>query len=213
MPSQDVYGKRELVAVKPAPGVTFLYGYHTNASSSQQTDLGMVPGLANGNYIPGLVIGADSPKPPRMGRIVNNLGTDSHYASYDAVDTARTKGWTLQRRYVIRRPVSGKDSRLCYVDLQTLNEQGDPVGPTLKYCWSMPLYLYNKISADIAAMGINLADANDSNLVFGCQYPKPPQAQRTVVAADGTTDVNTTFIDPKKIDNLPTGWRALGGIF
>lgn len=213
MPSQDVYGKRELVAVKPAPDISFLYGYRTNATQSQQTDLGMIPGLVNGNFISGLVLGADMPKPARMRRIVNNLGTDSHYASWDAIDDARTKGWSLVSRYKIRRAISGKDSKLHYIDMQTLDANGDPVGPTLKYCWPIPLFLLNKISADLAAMGIEVADANDKNLVFGCQYPKPPQAQRTVVAADGTSDVNTTFCDPKKLDNLPAGWRALSGLF
>lgn len=213
MPSADVYGRRELKAVKPIAGVDWLYGFRTNTSSSEATELGQIPATVNGKYITGLVIGANSPRPATMRKDSNTGGTDSSKVSFDAIDTARVAGWSLVSLPTTKRAIHTKDGKKAFVDLRALDEQGNPTGPVIKYLWNLPLFLYNLISADLPALGIELASPNDENLVIAPSFPRPPQARRITINADGSKRVNTTFCDPKKLDNLPAGWTAVSGNF
>jgi hypothetical protein len=70
----------------------------------------------------------------------------------------------------------------------------------------MPNYLYTKISADLAGLGILDAASTDLDLIFGVRYPKLPR----VAKVDGTTfNRYTTFCDPEALDSLPAGWTTV----
>ncbi len=192
--SGNVYQSRDLVSVLPFTNAPILYGFKTNSDGATRTQLGhrAVPGA----YPANLVIGANLPKPPRASIIrgVTSTRTRSTFCSADKVTEARAAGWTV-RPGKVRRGYSTAAAKCVYV-----------TDGTVKYAWMMPTRLYNRIQADLAGLGIELADGNDRDLVFGASYPVLPRAAFRAIAADGAVDVLGTFVDPQRVDNLPTGW-------
>lgn len=202
------YGPRELVAVVPYTGATWKYGFNTTTKEAEQTALGQTDAIVNGDYIAGLVIGVNRPKPPRATRKGSATDTGSTYCGADAIATAKAAGWRV--KVPLRRGGrSGAKSKTVYVTVGEIDADGQPVGPQFKYAWPMPLFLYNRIiAADRTALGIEDATASDTDLIFGADYPKPPRASFIATPTSGASNTLTTFVDPNKIDNLPSGWSA-----
>jgi hypothetical protein len=73
----------------------------------------------------------------------------------------------------------------------------------------MPQFLYSKISADLAALGILDATSSDTDLVFGVRYPKLPRVAKIDVPSTGSASRYTTYCDPDALDNLPAGWATV----
>jgi hypothetical protein len=73
----------------------------------------------------------------------------------------------------------------------------------------MPIHTYQKVGADRAALGIEDAGDNDTDLVFGASFPKPSKVSKVEVGADAV-DVISTFVDPARLNNLPEGWSSGG---
>ena len=171
-----------------------LYGFKTNIDAADRATLGQT--AVDAAYPAGLVIGANAPKPPRASRL-RVTGTTSSYYDQGIAAAIRAAGWRTGSRGRIRTRNITARTRTVYVAL----------GPT-KYAWQIPVDTFARIGGDAAAMGIEIADANDNDLVFGASHPKPPRAALTVFGNDGT-DTFSTFIDPAAADNLPEGWRKV----
>lgn len=190
MPTQ-IYGARTLVFVTPFDGATVKYGFLTNVDSAAQTALGHT--AVTGAYPTGLVIGANSPKPPRAKKITAT-GIESSFVDTTKITTAKAAGWKISAGKV-RTGASSAKSKTVKVTFES-NE----------LAWKMPNYLYSKISGDLAGLGILDAASTDLDLVFGVRYPKLPR----VAKIDATTGNRyTTFCDPEALDNLPEGWTTV----
>lgn len=186
-----IYGPRDLVYVTPFSGSTTKYGFLTNVDAAAKTALGHT--AVTGNYPTGLVIGANAPKPPRAKK-TTATGTESSFVDTASITSAKTAGWKVSAGKVRTGASSSKAKTV------KITFEGNELA------WKMPNYLYTKISADIAALGILDAASTDLDLVFGARYPKLPR----VAKIDATTGNRyTTFCDPAALDALPTGWTTV----
>lgn len=185
------YGPQRLVHVVPFTASTILYGFRTNTDAANSTALGHT--AVTGAFPTGLVIGANSPKPPRARRITAT-GVESSFCSVAAKATAIAAGWKVGFGKT-RRASSSAKSRTVYI-----THEGN------KIAWKMPQFLYAKISADIAALGILEATGAEKDLVFGASFPRMPRVKRFNFA---TQESYTTFCDPDALASLPTGWTTV----
>lgn len=188
------YGTRTLVSVTPYTGSTIKYGFLTNADSATQTALGHT--AITGAYPTGLVLGANAPKPGRASRL-RATGVESSFVSATARASALGAGWKLSPGRV-RNGASSTKSKTVYVTYQ-----GN------KIAWKMPTFLYSKISADLAGLGVLDAASADIDLVFGARYPRLPRVAKINVPETGAASRYTTFCDPDALDALPTGWATV----
>ena len=210
------YGKRDLVAVTPVPGVAWKYGFPTNTTAAQRTILGQVAAITGaGGYIDNLVLGANAPKPARMKHYRSTAGADSatggvaggfdtSFCDVAHINDALAAGWIMVSRYKRRRG----SAKYTYVTIATADPETGQVDAAnaIHYAWPMPAFLRQKISGDLTGLGIKIATGNDLNLVFGARYPKPPRVTFKAVGTDGRIGHRTTFADPSKVDSLPSGW-------
>lgn len=203
------YGTRDLVAVTPFGTATFKYGFRTNTLAADRTTLGQVAAVVNGDYIAGLVLGANSPKPATATKFKAASGSESSFCSAEAIDDARAAGWQVRippRK--VAKPGT-KYTKTVYVTVGALDGDGNPTGPQFKYGWRMPLFLFSSITpSDLTALGIKQATSGDTDIVFGANYPKPPRASLITTPASGAQSRKTTFVDPNKLDSLPAGWGS-----
>ena len=192
------YNKRTLVQVNPFVNSGILYGFNSAADASQRTQLGQTE-VDLSTPPPGLVIGANAPKPGRASKVFATTITSSFY-DIAQVATLKTADWRIVSKPTIRR---GKPQPKAKAVVITVNQ--------VKYAWNMPNETYNAIGAsDRAALGISDADSNDKNLVWGASYPKLARASTFVTGGAGGGNIVSTFVDPTKVDNLPAGWGTSG---
>lgn len=200
------YKARNLVAVKVTSNLNFMYGFHTNAESDDQTTLGHVPAQVNGSYINGLVLGANQPKPARLSKYRTGGGYKSSFCDINNIDTARAANWKLVSLPTIAVGANGLNSKCVYVKISTADVDGN-VSSEIKYAWMMPDFLYSRIVAgDLSALGIRDGVGVD-DLVFGARHPKPRRAVFTAIDNEGYVGTRSTFIDDSAISSLPSGWR------
>lgn len=216
------YGTRTLNCVTAIPGTTFKYGFYTNLErAGDLTALGQTPAMVNGDYVPGLVLGANAPKPARMKlyRSASRASTtasggnaaggfDSSWCGSDALDTAKAAGWKLVKMYKRRLGTSTARTVAVYITIAGVNtDTGADAGPTIKYAWRLHRGSYERITAaDRTALGLKEATGNDRDLVWGVRYPSPPTARFVAVSASGSLQTITVIVDPSKLDSLPSGW-------
>lgn len=186
------YETREAVYVTPFTGSTIKYGFLTNTKEAEQTALGQTTIDFTAALPTGLCFGANAPKPGRASKVTATQSVSSYYSIAKA-GTLKADGWRLSRPFIRRGGITSKTVGV-YV---TLNG--------IKYAWMMPTETYNKIESDLAGLGIELADANDKDLVWGASSPKPPKGSKVV-----DTNIISTFVDPTKANSLPTGWSLSG---
>jgi hypothetical protein len=149
MPAR-IYGERDLVWVFPYTPATGgdapNYGFLTSADAGTQTALGHTK--ITGVYPPKLILGANSPKPPRAKK-QSAAGIESSFCNATIVTQARAAGWKVTPGKV-RNGASGQKSKVVYV-----------LQDTLKFAWRMPRYIYDRLGGDKAALGIIDAQTND----------------------------------------------------
>jgi len=183
------YDDKRPVTVVPFNGSSIRYGFLTNIDSGDSQILGHQDAAAAGQG--GIVYGANSPKPARASRR-RATGTTSSFIDWNSITSARQQGWTTGKAN-IRRGGSTARGRVVAVTFQNLT-----------YAWNMPLDTYNNIGAgDRQTLGIRDTDENDTNLVFGAQYPKPPKAR-----FDAGDNIYSTYYDPTN-GSLPEGWSGV----
>lgn len=190
--AQNVYETKRKVSVEPFAGVNIQYGFMTNVANAVSAACGHQP--IGATTPPGLVFGANAPKPGRASRKRAD-GNDSTFFDYAVYFQLIQDGWSIKlpRR---RRGGVGRNSRAVYVTVAGI-----------KYAWNMPNHTRTSIGADFAGLGISEATANDGDLVWGASSPKPPVAKKVQVG-EGGTDTISTFVDPARADTLPEGWTS-----
>lgn len=185
------YNDTRLVHVIPFQGAAIRYGWRTKVDQGDSSVLGHV--AVTGNFPPGFVIGANSPKPPRAVR-TRDSGDISSFVSFTAVTAARNAGWrvTAGRRRVAN---TTRLTRTVAVRL----------GEGIFYAWQIPTEVFTRIGEAATQLGILTPSQDEENLVFGADPAfKPPRAQ----TRQGNNTIST-FIDPDAIDDLPAGWTVL----
>lgn len=184
-------GDTRVAIVDPYAGSSIKYGFKTNVDSSFASLCGHLPLSASGT-VPGIVFGANAPKPGRATRRRDSGIVDSTYYSWAVLSTIRaTAGvsYTSPRRRVSNR--QNRRSRPVKTRIESID-----------YAWNMPLRTFNDLGGALAQLGVEPVTASDTNLVWGASKPKPPVASFMTNA--GRT--RTTFISPTRINNLPEGW-------
>ena len=172
-----------LVEVKIAGFPNLRYVFRTRIKEANSTTLGHVDINAQGvNDVKGIVIGANSPKPPRASKRFDK-GYEGSYVDKDKIEDVRKDGWRIKRGKNQR----GGKSQFAQLKYITING--------IKYAWYSP---NSDDAPDLSQTGINDATPKDSDLVFGAEFPKPPRLKKEL--ADGST--YSTFIDPKKYEDL-----------
>jgi len=188
------YSKRELVSVTPFTNSGLAYGFRSASDASEKADLGQVA-VDMANPPAGLVIGASAPKP---GRASKKFATKvvSSYFDITKLATLKAADWKIVKMPFIRRAKT-----------MVLAKSVKITTGGIKHAWNMPLETYNAIGAtNLTGLGITDADANDKDLVWGADYPKLPRA--STVQTGG--NIISTFVDPTKLNSLPTGWFGSG---
>ena len=187
-----IYESKRKVYVTPIQGLSLNYGFLTNVDPSVGSALGHTDiGAA---IPPATVFGANAPRPAKATRRFAD-GVKTSYIDVGSITSARAAGWSVGRARV-RRGGQSALAIVVYVSVQGI-----------KYAWHMPLRLYNRIQADLPALGISVGTPSDTDLVFGASFPKPPRANKVELGTDGE-DSLSTFVDPTV--TLPNGWSASG---
>jgi hypothetical protein len=207
------YGESRLVAVQLVDIPGLKYGLRTSIASASSTKLGHIPAIEGGNPIRGLVLGINSPKPPRAKKRFASTAKnyEASYVEPTAIDTARADGWTISLGKPFKGRVSTKYSKLVYVDHKVAdavmegNTESLP-GVIVKYAWRMPTYQYTQLGAERATLGITDVTLNDLNeIIYGANSTKPARVSKEIVV-NGNPAKITTFVAHNKADNLPNGW-------
>lgn len=194
-----------LVAVD-VKGLTIKYGFRTTLGSAASISLGQTTAVdPQGALLSGVILGANSPKPPRASKRRASGETDSSFISYSAIATAKTAGWSVKAgRLTIPRSTKISFPVFAVIDSgTTTNGAGETVGINYKYGWRMPKYQYDLINGNFAALGITLVtNDNYSDVWFGVNSPKPKRVGFNVNA----NSVLSTYASTAKLDSLPEGW-------
>lgn len=201
------YGTRDLVAVQALPAVTWKYGFFTNANEADKSALGHVAGLVNGEYLAGLVLGANAPRPAKATK-KRATGSQSSYCDIDKINDAKAAGWKITSRPKIRFAGKYKLVKAYYVTIAPTDSQGQASGATIKYAFlERNSTLENVSPSDRTALGWVEATTGDKDLVWGARNPKPPLVSFELFPANGASSEVTVFADSSKLDSLPTGWK------
>lgn len=189
------YNNGRLVTVKLGGFPELRYGFKTRVKETTSTDLGHVKITPSGiTDIKGIVIGANSPKPPRAS-LRTEEGVESSYIDVKSIEEAKKKGYKISRGK-IRRGNTTKFAKTKYIEMNGI-----------KYAWSAP----NAKQEPSSLSKAGLKDAKqDDLLVFGASFPKPPRMKIELEVGS-----YSTFVDPQKVNDLAdAGWvRAGDGFF
>lgn len=207
------YGQSRLVAVNVLGLPGMRYGFRTSIESTSSTKLGHVDAAPGGVPIRGLVLGVNSPKPPRAKKRFASAtkNFESSFVDQGAIAAAKADGWVVTPGKVQRGKVSSKFSKLVYVahkisDAIMDGENESEPGVIIEYGWRMPIAQYNLIGAERAALGIEDVTLDDlGSVIFGANSSKPARASKEVVV-NGSPARITTFVAHNKVDSLPVGW-------
>jgi hypothetical protein len=166
------------------------YGFAAGAgSSAHRADLGHTVFADQ----PGVVFGANSPKPNRASKIIANE-TISSFCDPSKEDDLRTAEWTILRNSRRRGITQSVRSRSVYVAM--------PGG--YNYAWNITVD-----ELDLANdLGFLPATGATANLVWGSS-PKPPRASRVIAGSRVSS-----FIRPQQsiIDAAVTAGYSISGI-
>lgn len=198
------------IAVK---GMDVRYGFRTILGTAESTVLGHGAAVdANGVLLSGVILGANSPKPPRASKKRASGETDSSFVGSDKIADARTAGWkitsggiTVPRATPLSIPV--------FVQIDSGSGE-DAIN--YNYGWRMPKYQHSLIAGEFATLGIvAVTNANYQNVWFGVNKPKPARAAKDL---DNNSSI-TTFVSSAREGSVGTttgatpaasGWYLVG---
>lgn len=214
----DRYTGKTFLRAVGVKGQTVLYGFRTTLEDAKATALGQVAAAtATGALLPNIILGANSPKPPRAFKKRVTGETDSSFVNYETIDEARGAGWTIKPGS-ITIPRTTKVSFPVYVTIDTGTVAPDaPEGtaaPNYKYGWRMQKAQRTILEPSFGDLGITpVTLENFDGVWFGVNTPKPFRVARAL----DTGSTISTFISTNKIDTIvgtaaaPTGWYIVSG--
>lgn len=191
MPRNFNNGRLVTVTIGGFPGLR--YGFYTRVRNATSTALGHVTvnpvGIAD---VTGIVIGANSPKPPRASK-KQAVGFEGSFADSAKIPELKADGWRITRGKR-RRGSSSPRSQTVYIPINGVN------------------YAWNRAESAEVPEGLDQAGheipGNNTPLVFGARFPKPSRMKADVASGE-----YSTFIAPGNTvaDNLKAvGWSPAG---
>lgn len=190
------YRKRDLVYVSIKAGTTTInYGFLTGLKVADRTDFGQIEIT---NQLPtAFCFGANAPKPARASKR-EPTGYVSSFCADDKINTLKDAGYSTTRKRQ-RSPQLGGLSKTVYITIDGI-----------KYAWNTPAIATEPEGYN--STGIQAATANDLDLVYGAEFPKPPRYATEISGADNLSGTFSTFVDPSNEAQLGTaGWRKMKG--
>lgn len=197
------YSGQTFVRAVTIKGMDIKYAFRTSLPAAQAKTLGQISALTEqGVLTNGIIIGANSPKPPRASRKRANGETDSSFVSHGSIAAARTAGWRVKAGK-LTIPRKTKVSFPVFVEVYA---GGGEEGAKFNYGWRMNLAQYNQIKGVFEGLGITeVTNANYGDVWFGVNDPKPERVE--TVLANGSSV--STFVSDVKLAKLPTGWSQI----
>jgi hypothetical protein len=189
------YDDTVLVFATPVSGTQVKYGFRTNIEANYRTQLSQTLVDLGATLPVGLVIGANAPKPPRASKVVAT-GTKSSFCSFPRQAQARAAGWRVGSPK-LRSARATTRSQVYYLTIRGI-----------KYAWNLPTATASRLSGQLAQLGVRAATANDRDLVFGSEFPKPPRVAVSRGSGD-SINIHSTFCDPSRLDSLPAGFQVI----
>jgi hypothetical protein len=194
--------KSRLVGVAmDAPYAGITYGFRTTIKETEGTVLGHVA-LTAATPVAGLIFKANSPKPKRASKTFAT-GTSSSFIAPAAIAAAIAAGWDIVKAKPNGRKSNSRFQIVVYV---TIN--------TVKYAWAMKKSQLKLLGDNLAALGIRKATGNETDLVFGASFPKPPRIKSvttTGAAGSTTSQSSNTFYDPSQ-KKIPEEFATYAGL-
>lgn len=179
------YNKPRLVSVQIEGFGSLKYGFPTRVKDATSTDLGHTK--IDGTGVQNLVIGANNPKPPRASKRTEQ-GIESSFIDKGKIKEAKGNGYRISRGRF--RPA--RNTKFTEVKYVLINK--------VKYAWNAPKT--DNEPSELTSTGVEEPGENDTDLVFGAQFPKPPRG--SIEVTDGRY---STFINPDKLDDaVGAGW-------
>lgn len=200
------YAKGVLASVTMQHGGAALkYAFRSRMQrESNRTALGQtLINVATINDVQNLVLGCNAPKPARASKTfdTNPPGSESSFCSDDKIVTLKADGWSITPRKAAGKPSFTPRSQTVYV---TVNG--------IKYAWRSSR-APDAISAQVnlAQIGVKVATATETGLVFGCSFPKPPLIGKVVKdPEDDADDFFSTMADPTSFESaIQAGWQSV----
>jgi hypothetical protein len=184
------YDDGRLVSVKILGFSNLEYVFRTRVKQGTSTDLGHKNiNIQQRSSANGVVVGAQSPKPPRATKRTET-GIESSFVDSGSISSARNKGYTI-RKGKIRTPRNTQFTKIRYVNINGIS-----------YAWNAPTGGNVSLPAGVTE-GIPTG-----NVVFGADFPKPPKVQKPFGDEESdSAGTFSTFIDPDQIDSaIQNGW-------
>jgi hypothetical protein len=185
------YNDPTWVYVELASGI--LYVFPSRLKDSLRDNLGQIL-TSTLTSINKVVVGSQSPKPNRAVKAFPT-GTESSFCAHSKIPTLKADDWEIRRSKTRNFALTTQNATAYKVTVNGLN-----------YAWQ---------SANLPA-GVSFppnypdprepVDANDTNLVWGADFPKPP----TFSIKTGGNRISS-FLDPSKISAAKTAGVQTGG--
>jgi hypothetical protein len=170
------------------------YAFRSRVADARRDDLGQVVIPATLTDVTGYVLGANSPKPPRATKLFAT-GSESSFCDAAKITALKAAGWSIQAAKASRKGVATARSTPFYV---TING--------IKYAWQSANSAQTPANL-LTVSGIKAVAANDNDLVWGAQFPKPSKIK--IALADGSK--YGTFCDPTAEGTLPADVELKAG--
>lgn len=207
MTQARIYGSRSLSAVKLSANFQTYYGFLTNITGAAKTTLGQTPIDIGGTIPATVVIGANRPRPPRAKILSSGITSFVDHSVYNSDDIQ-----------IVDKGIGAVQSRSSTKSIR--------VGVNLYsalYCWDMPLWQHQRISADLGGLGVATIGSSDSDSIdayMGVNYALsqttggpvyPDRAQKILEASGDVTrqTITTTYTGTPSSTQLPDGWTRI----
>lgn len=191
------YGATQLLAV---PSLAGTYLYKSNIGPAGVLTACGVTVATPASLPANAFFQANSPKPPRATQ-KTPLGSNGTFCAAANIAALKAAGYTVKPGKVkslnLASGASGVVTVYVLVD-------------GVKYAWNMNQIRYNRLTADLGGLGVEIATAADRNtLVWGATCPKPAKVAKFFEAGEGGGDTLSCFASSTKENDLPAGWRLV----
>jgi hypothetical protein len=182
-------------AVRTHPNLKYLF--RSTLKDSLHNNFGCVEVTGDFTDVTGIAFQCNSPKPARASKRTSEPEIEGAFCSYTKTAELRSD------KYSIVQPINRLRLGTTLTEVLYCGVNG------LKIAWRSPkpnAEQLAEVSGYKALLGIETANANDRDLVFGATFPRLPRVQKTLV--DGSKF--SSFCDTTKVDDaLQANWTLL----
>lgn len=185
------YNSRAWVYVEMANGIK--YAFPSRLKSTLREKLGQVA-TSTLTEVNGVVVGAQSPKPSRASKRFAT-GTESSFCASASIPALRNDEWTINTSKTASFAINTSFAKAYKVTINGIKyafQSADlPSGTAFPAGFTDPR---------------DLVDANDTNLVWGADFPKPPRFS----IRSGANTISS-YLDETKVDLAKNAGARVAG--